>query len=311
MTLIKPFLDQQLTGISTKLVPQGYISERILTSTQSKFTSGKISGYTKDHLRITNTVTGQRGTYPRVEVSVARTDSFSIDTHGLSHQLVEDDFDNAITPFDPRRDATIDLTTMLWLGKEKGLADALTTAASYGANTVTLSGTDQYSDYTNSDPLGDFAVARGAIHSKTGMTPNKVVMSWATAEMLRFHPQILEVGFKYNRSGQLTNDDLAMVMQVKELIIGEAVYNTAKPGQTDVMGDIWGKDIIFMYAPATGSLNMQTFGWRIQKAGESPRRVFRNATIEPPNSELIQVDDKYDMLITDASCGYLIKGAIA
>lgn len=310
--LLAPFLDQQLTGISTKLIPEGFIAESILTLATAKNTTGKIAGYTKDHLRIANTVAGSRGTYPRIEVSTSRTDTYNIVTHGLSTLLVEEDFDNSITPFDPRRDATEDLTLMLQLGKEKALADTLGLTGTYASgNFVTLSGVDQYNDYVNSDPLTDFSNARSAIWNKSGKLPNKAIMSWPVYNMLRYHPKILEVGFKYNRSGQLSQQDLAMILEVDTILIGTSVYNSAKQAQTDVMAPVWGKHLILVYAPDAASLKMQTFGFRVQKAGQSPRRVLRSVKDEPPGSELIQVDDKYDQLIIDNTCGYLIQNAIA
>lgn len=310
---LQPFLDQQLTGISVKLLPEGYIAERVLTSAESKFDSGKIAGYTKDHLRIVNTVTGSRGKYPRVEVSTEVTTSYQLEKHGLSHVLVEEDFNNALSPFEPRKDTTEDLTTMLWTGKEKALADVLGATASFpSTNRVTLSGTDQYNDADNSDPLGDFSAARAAIWANSGQLPNKVIIPWQVWNVLKFHPQILnKLGFKYDRPGGLTLSEVAGVMEVDEVLVPKAVYNSAKEGQTAVLAPIWGKVIVFLYAPAKGSLKMNTFGFRIQQAGASPRRVFRNAKDEPPNSELIQVDDKYDQLIMDNTMGYLIKDAIA
>lgn len=312
-TLLQPALDQQLIGISTKVMPQGFISEKILTLAFAANTVGKIMGYTKDHLRIINTIAGARGTYPRVEVSTSRSDAYVIETHGLSHTLVEEDFLNSIDPYDARVDATEDLTTMILLGKEKALADTLALTGTYASgNVVTLSGTSQYNDKVNSDPIGDFSTARAAIRAKSGQLPNKVIMSWAVWDTLRFHPKILDsLGYKFNRTGQLTLDELAAVMEVDTILVGQAIYNSAKEAHADTVADVWGKNIIFMYAPDSGSKKMQTFGFRLQLAGQSPRRVIRNPTIEPPGSELIQVDDKYDQLIIDNTCGYLIAAAIA
>lgn len=311
-TNFQPALDQQLTGISNKLVNADYIAERILTFASAKFTVGKIMGYTKEHLRILNTVSGGRTAYPRVEVSTARSDAYQIETHGLSHVITEEDLINSIDPYNERVDVTEDLTSLLWLGKEKALADTMGLTASYAAgNAVTLAGTDQYSDYNSSDPLGDFSTARAAIQALSGKVPNKAVMSWQVYNMLKFHPKILEVGYKYNRSGQLTDQELAQVMEVESLLIGKAVYNSSKPGQADSLGQVWGKNISFLYAPDSGSKKMQTFGFRLQLDGQAPRRVTRDRLVEPVGSELVQVDDKYEQLITDNTCGYLIKNAVA
>jgi hypothetical protein len=55
-------------------------------------------------------------------------------------------------PVNLLRDTSIRLLETLKIERERTAAAALTTAATYGSNTTTLSGTDQFSDYTNSNP---------------------------------------------------------------------------------------------------------------------------------------------------------------
>lgn len=307
-------VDPILSAISTKLVPMGYISEKILTRAKARVTTGKIGTYGKEALRIVNTASGGRSPYPRVEVSTQSTTTYTLENHGLSTLLTEDDFDNTIMPFEARKDATQDLTTMLWNAKEFALATTMTTLATYAStHRATLSGTDQWSDYTNSDPLANFKTARATVRGTMGVYPNKVVLGPTVFEQLRTHPDLLEVGYKYNRSGQLTHAELEKIFEIPAggLMVGEAVYNSANEGQTDSIADIWGKHCIFLYAPNEGSRRMQTFGFNVQKAGRTPRRVMRNKIANPPGSEEVMVDDNYDMLITDNTGAYFYKDAVA
>lgn len=302
-------VDKLLTEVSNKIIPQGYVSEMILPMVKVKQSTGKLGSYGTGHMRIVTTLTGGKNEYPLVETRQTSTQTYSVDKHGLKDIITEEEFANVEKPFDAEVDTTDELTTLLWLAKEKGLADSLTDTAVLTQN-VTLSGTDQYSDYTNSDPLGDFKTARAAVYNKVGIAPDTVVLPWAVYDTLRYHPKILEVGYKYNRSGKLTLDDLAAVFDVRRVLIAEAIYESAKEGQTSAILPVWGKHIVFAVAPATAKKRQVSLGYRFQQFADS-RRVFKKMVDDPVNSIKILVDDHYDQLIADVNAGYLIKDAIA
>lgn len=306
----KAQVDKLLTGISNKIVPEDYISEEILPMVQVVQSSGLLGAYGNNHLRIETTITGGKNEYPRVDTRQYSTQQYFIQKHGLSDIISEEDFANVEAPFDAELDTTDELVTKLWLGKEKSLADTLTDTAIITQN-VTLSGTDQYSDYTNSDPLADFATARSTIYGATGKVPDTAIMSWDVWNVLRYHPAFLEsLGYNRMRPGGLTVEEVATSMDVKRLLIGKAVYNSAKEGQADAIAPVWGKHIIFAVAPMTAAKRQISLGYRFQQFG-GPRRVHKFPVQDPPNAKKILVDDSYEQLISNASAGYLIKDAIA
>jgi len=311
MTQLSPVQDKLLTNVSNKLSPSGYVSEQILTPMSVKNSTGKIGTYGKGSLRIVSTLMGGKGKAKSTDVVVRSTDSYAVERHGLAGTLSPDDFQNVEMPFNARSDEVEALTELLWSDKEKALADALTSTATM-TNNVTLSGTSQFSDYTNSDPLTRFSTARTTIRSAIGMPPNAAVMDWAVAEKLRYHPGILEaLGFKDNRKGALSNQELASAMAVDRLLIANGVYNSAVLGQTDSVAALWGKHIVFFYAPASPMKKQQTLGYNVTFSGRGPRKVFRNKVTNPPESEEIIVVDDYDQLLIDVTAGWLIKDAIA
>jgi len=312
-TLMKPFVDKQLTNVSNKLVPEGYISEMILPLITSKFTSGLLAGYGNDHLRILNTIAGGRQGYQMATTRTKTTQNYNIATHGLKDILTEEDIDNELEPFNAEVDLVDFLTTLLWMSKEKGLADVMTLTATYAVgNSVTLAGTDQYSDYANSTPLNDFAVARSAIKDKSGQVPDMVVMSWEVMQQLKYHPELVRsLGYADSRPGGLKNEELASVMEVKKIVVGTVTFNDAVEGQTDDLKPVWNKDIIFLVRPERGAKRQVSFGYRFQKQGQAPRRVTKEQLKDPVGAMKILVDDKYDQLISNSNAGYLIKNAVA
>ena len=304
-------VDKLLTNVSQKIMPLGYISEEILPQLNVVQYSGLIAKYGNDHLRIVNDVVGGKAKYPMVESDVRQSDTYHIESHALKQIVTKEDYRNVERPFDAERDAVQKLTTHLWLGKEFSLASALGDTGVV-TNNVTLAGTDQYNDFTNSDPLGDFATARESVYSNTGLPPDLAIMSWSVKNVLKYHPQMLDsLGYKDNRPGGLSDQELARALDVDRILIGSAIYNSAKQGQVDALAPVWGKNIIFTHSPRNAALAQVTLGYRVQLSGQSPRQVFRAPQDEPIDSVKIMVIDEYDMLLTKVSAAYLIKDAVA
>ncbi len=302
-------VDKLLTNVSRKLIPTGYISEMILPVAQVKQTSGLLGFYGKGHLRIENDIVGGNTPYPMITTTTRDSDSYLITKHGQSDVITEEDYDNVEKPFDVESDTTEDLTTRLWTGKEKGLADALGSTSVITQN-VTLAGTDQLNDYTNSDPIGRFKTARLAVKAASGVVPNLGVMSWEVFEVVKYNPDLLDL-VKYTKTsdGGLGVAQMAAAMGVQQLLIGVVPYNSAVEGQTDSLANIWGKNINFLVAPKNPSKKQTTLGYRVQR--KNPRRVFKSLQDNPPGSKLILVDDSYQFLFVDVTAAYLIKDAIA
>lgn len=308
---MKAIVDKLLTNVSTAYIPEGYISEQFLPFIGVKQKTGLLGKYGQQHLILVNSVVGGRGKFRRVETIVRDSDAYSLKGHGLEGLVSEDDYDNVELPFDAEKDETIGLTSVLWLEKEKGLADVLTDTAIMTQND-TLVGADQYSDYVNSDPIGDFATARGTTEAGCGIPPNIVGMPWGVWNVLRFHPAMLDaLGFKYATPGGLSLEQLAVAMGVEKVLISMAKYNSAKENQTAVLAPCWGKHIVFAVSPAQAAKYQVSLGYRLGQLGQQPRKVFKEPEFNPPGSTKILVKDVYQHFLSNVKAGYLIKNAIA
>ena len=308
---VRAIVDKLLTNVSNQLIPEGYISELILPELKVKQTTGLIGKYSNDHLRIIDTRVGGKGMYPMVDTVVRSSTAYQLQDHALKEILVEDDFDNVEQPFDAEQDSITALTTHLWLEKEKGLADA---AADPSVITqgVTLSGTDQWTDYANSNPLEDLRDGRKGTRAGCGKKANMAFMDEDVADTLRFHPQLLDsLGFKDNRPGGLSDDEMAKALKVKFVHVGEAVFNDSVQPATDSIKPVWGKHFWYAHSPKVASRRQQAFGYRLQKGNQKPRQVFKSFPDEPVNSRKLIVKDKYQQLFTNVNCAYRILNSIA
>lgn len=311
MSQTKAIVDKLLTGVSSRVMPVGHICEQLLPFVGVVQDTGSLAKYGKEHLRIETSITGGRGAYRRVEATTRSQSTYKIEGHGLEAIVTKADYRNVEAPYDAEADEVLGLTTKLLTEKEYSLADVLADTAVLTQNT-TLSGTSQFSDLNNSNPLNVFKTARAAVRAGCGMVPNAAWMDYDVADALRYHPQLLDnLGFKDNRPGGLQDSELAKALGVRKLLIAEAVYNSAKEGQTDVLANIWGKHIWFGVLPDQAMPGQVSLGYRLGFKGQQPRKVYRTANFNPPGSNLILVEDEYDHFLTDVGAAYLIKDAIA
>jgi len=306
---VRAQVDKFLTKHSNMIVPQGYISEMILPEHKSVQTTGLLGRYGNEHLRIVNSFTGGKGEYSIADTVSRASDSYAIEHHGLKSMVTPEDMANVELPFDAEKDKVETLTTMLWLQKEKALADVL------GDNSIitqTQVPTVKYDNYSGTQELlQNVNDAQATIYDSVGAKPNTAIMSQKVATALRFNPDLLDsLGYKDNRPGGLNEAELARALDVDRVLIGGAVYNSAALGQADSLAPVWGPDLIFAVCPTNLALRQMTLGVRVQFAGRSPRQVFRSFVDEPVNSRKIIVVDDYDQVITRASAAYLLENVL-
>ena len=102
---------------------------------------------------------------------------------------------------------------------------------------------------------------------------------------------------------------MAVAFGVEKIIISSAMYESAAEGQTSSLSACFGKNAIFAVVPDRAAAYQVSLGYRIQQS--QPRKVYKYAINNPPESTGILVEDSYDMLISNVSAAYLVKNAVA
>ncbi len=235
--------------------------------------------------------------------------TYDIETHGLMQTITDKDIANTTSPFEARREAAMVIAGQLWGIKETNLATPLRTSGNYvTGNTVTLSGDGQFDDAA-SDPLGVFQTGLDNLLLSTGSVPVAVIPT-LVLNRLRFHATLMsDLGFSQNRTGRMSNEELAGALGVAEIIEAGAMGNPNQTGIAAANNFIWGKDIVLVVRTPGPEIMMPTMGYLFQHGQQ--RQVFADIPTNPPESEEIFVRDRYEFNITNFAAGYLIKDAIS
>lgn len=178
---------------------------------------------------------------------------------------------------------------------------------------VTLSGTDQFSDYENSDPIG---VIKTGCEATLVYTPNKMAMGRAVWSKLSSHPKIVNaVKGNVTNAGIVTRQQFAELFAdygINEVLVGDAYYNTAKPGQNVSLARAWGRHISLVYInplaqPEAGGI---TFGLTAQYGSKIAGRIV-DQDVGLTGGVRIRAGERVKELIVAKDTGYFIQNAVA
>lgn len=299
-------IDPALSNVSVKYTNESFIADLIFPMLKVAKQTGKYFIYDKSNLRRDKSNRAAGSPSNEVDFGLSLSGVFSCDDHALKGFVADEIQDQAEVALNPLIDETETITEKLMLDREVTLSTMLTDTAQVTQN-ATLSGTSQWSDYSNSDPIGDIRTARTTIHTNTFKKPNTLIMGKQVFDMLCEHPQIIE-RIKYSQLGVITAELLARVFQVEKILVGEAGQNTAVEGQTDSLSYVWGKHAIVCYINPKIGLKSLTLGVTFTYALRQVKR-WRDEDREGTYVRIGQ--DNYVQKFIAAACGYLIKNAIA
>lgn len=151
-------------------------------------------------------------------------------------------------PFSLRQQAVQNVVDQIQLNREQRVSAIVNSTGSYLGAYVTDKSGARWSDFANSDPVADVRNARSA-----GLIPYNVgVTSQAVADILVRHPKVaLALGGSQNSGMYYPLDAIARIMGLREILVGNTLYQTSKRGQTLTTGAIWPNNFALHYQGPT------------------------------------------------------------
>lgn len=296
--------DAVLTGVSIAYTQPGFIADLVFPRVPVKKESDKYYIYGTELFQTPSAKRAPKTAYKRINWTVS-TDTYTCEEYGLEEAIDDREMANADDPLNLEIDTTELLTSQIMLARERRVA-ALAFSSTYMTVYTTLSGTSQWSDYVNSDPIGDVRTGMSTVQGTIGRDPNTMIISRAVFDKLQDHPAITE-RVKYTQLGILTVELLARLFGVERVLVGMSIYDSANEGQTDSLAQVWGKHCLLAYIEPRPGLKKMSVGYSMV-AREKQVEKYRDDTIK---SEIIRVSELVDEKVVSASAAYLIVNAVA
>lgn len=208
----------------------------------------------------------------------------------------------------PLSKSTSLLTSLIQLDREVRVAGMVFNAANYIAGQqTTLSGTSQWSDYTNSNPV---TAILGGLDTML-IRANSLTFGQQTWTQFRQHPKVVQAVFgSANTSGVVTREHIKELFEIKNIFVGAGFVNTARKGQAAAYGRVWGKHCSAQFiSEDQADADQPTFGFTAgfgdKIAGTMPSSKGLRG------GQIIRVGESVKEVIAAQECGYFWQNAVA
>lgn len=305
-----PFtIDRRLTGIAIAYSNRQLIADNVLPrvgvgQTEFKWLQFPFS----EQVTIPNTIVGRKSMPNEIELTATETSSFTLD-YGLDDVIPADDVTNAPEGYDPMGHATETLANLIALDRERRVANLVTNLNTYAAaNRTTLSGTSQWSDFTNSNPVTTILDAL----STPLMRPNTMVINERAFNFLRTHPRVVSAVLGNSGvNGIVTRQQIAQLFELDDVLVGQSFVNGAQFGQTATLNRVWGNHCALLHLNRLANNRRGvTFGYTAQYGSRVAAR-FEEDKVGLRGATRIRVGESVREIIAAADAAYFFQNAVA
>jgi hypothetical protein len=197
------------------------------------------------------------------------------------------------------------LTTGVWGTDVTGN----TSASVYGSNTVA-----QWDD-GDSHPLLDIAEYRSRVKLATGLWPNVLAIGSQVWDKLKYHDDILEAmrgGSTSQNPSKATLQAVASLMELEEIVVMDAVKNTADLPQAMTGAFIAGKHGLLMHrnmnAGRKGATAVKTLTWQRPGCDARGFRILKSK--KNIHVDIVEVEANYEIIIPCNDLGVFFNGLV-
>ena len=178
---------------------------------------------------------------------------------------------------------------------------------------LALSGTDQFSDYVNSDPI---PVLKSCFSATLIYRPNTMVMGRDCWTGISSHPKLVNaIRGNVTGSGIITPDEFVHLFSgegLKSLLIGESFVNTARRGQPATLNRVWGKSIQMYYLDSNIRPEMGGVTWGFTASyGTRGSGNWPDKDVGAEGGNVVRVWEKTDEKVVAPDVGFIIQNAVA
>lgn len=310
MNVANSYADPILTDIVVGYSNPAFYAEQLFPTVKVEKRTGYYFVWDQANLRSEDDLRTGRAESKIVDDEAVKTAYGPLKEHSLKTFIEQDLIDQSdINNLETARAER--LRHRMLLNKEIALATTLSDTAVV-TQYQTLSGTDQFSDYANSDPYGELEEMIEQVRTGSMQKANTIAMGKAVWNKLKYHPDTIEL-LKAQGGGRFTTELLADWLEVDRVIVLDSQNVTSKEGQTVTRADIWGKHVWAMYVNPNPdpSTEEASAGYHLQLTdGVVALPAYRDPD-EPDIGEWLKVKDYYEQKVVAVGAISLRKNAVA
>ncbi|HYI39999.1 MAG TPA: hypothetical protein VE053_06745 [Allosphingosinicella sp.] len=295
---------------------RGYIADEVMPRVRVDAPEFKYPSYPiEEAFDAPDTQAGRRSKLNEFLLT-ATEETGSVDDYGLEAPIPFRDEAAARSgnmPFSFRARATRTLVDKVQLGREKRVAARVFSAANFqNGYKATLSGSDQFG-HVDSKPVDLILDAKASML----IPPNTGVMGERVFRRLQLNASVSQrLGGSGNSGRMVTQTELAAILGLERLIIGNTIQQTSKKGQAMTTAPIWGDHFALLrIAPTNGTGTVDnpedpsfgyTFQWGDVVAGE-----YNDPQMGLMGGVRVKYGEMLDEKTVAPYAGYLLTNAVS
>lgn len=217
--------------------------------------------------------------------------------------------EKAESKFDEQAKATRRATKGVQLRQEIETATLLQNKSVYqSGHSKDLASATQWSA-DSSNPLMDIETARETVRAACGVRPGVLVVGASVLSALKRHPELIKALGANERKTLLTVDQLKNLLELDDIIVGQAV---SAPAANKATKDVWGKFASLIVRPPLVSDGNDegepAFGYTFRRRGMP--LVDRYDEVGG-KVEYARFTDIRKAAVVGSACGFLFENAVA
>jgi len=263
-------------------------------------------------LKLQDTARSPRGNYNRSDYEF-KTGNYACKEQGWE-ELVDDSEAALYRRFFDAEEVAVMRATDIVLRKQEARIAALVQATGTFTNSAVLT---EWSTIT-STPRADVKAAKVAMRVASGLIPNVMAISWTVFQNLLLVTEIMSA-FQYTNPIQLGGEEaqrsvLAQYFGLDDILVGNAIKDSAKKGQSKSIADIWDDEYAFFSKVSSGGQDLRepslgrTFLWTEDSPDILVTEQYRE---EEKRSEVYRVRQNTAEAFTFTGAGYLLTNITA
>lgn len=259
-------------------------------------------------LKLPETRRAARGAYNRGDFEF-ETDTYSCEEHGWEEPVDDTEARLYQRFFDAEEVAVMRCMDAILRNQEKRIADMLLNDSTFSDTDVT----DEWDDASNATPREDVMDAASSIHSNTGLWPNVLIISKKIFNNVMGCDEIQNY-IKYTNPVLIQGAEaqrrlLAQYLDLEEVLVGDAIYDSADKGQSFSSSYIWGDEHGLLARISSGGQNLRepclgrTFLWTTDSPSNVVVEEYRE---EQTRSNIYRARHYVDEAFVFTNAGYIL-----
>ncbi len=229
---------------------------------------------------------------------------------------------NADAVLSPDREAAEFVTHKALIKREKLFSNTYFKTGVWTFQRAGVAGTpgaNQFKKWNDatSTPIRDVRLGKAAIAQSTGFEPNKLIMGRAVYDAIVDHPEIID-RLKYGQTAgapaMASKQALAALFGVDEILVMNAIENTAAEGIAAAHSFIGGNHCLLTYSTSAPGLMTPTAGYTFSwtgllGSGADGNRI-KSFRMEDRSADRVEIDMCFDMKLVSADLGQFWSDAV-